>query len=121
MRVLTKDDLIDMLCCDVQIDRIEWANEGRDLRLGLIVPGDGTKTDVAPRRVILARWVRGLKLHLSFRDDEGRCPMTWDVEANELESEKWFVRFDFAHVGEMTFECNELLCDCGDEEAGRDS
>lgn len=117
----TKDELINALCCDVQVDFIEWSNEGRDLRIGLVMLDNEMETGSISRRVILARWVRGLKIDLRYRDDAGGYPMTWDVEADELQSGELFVRFDFADVGEMTFECSELLWGLGDEEQGSNS
>ncbi len=72
-----------------------WVSNGRDLRFVVGLP-DGRKV------AILFTWVAGLVCDLSYPDDAGGPPLTWDITYT-VEEDRWVTMWDFGSRGSIRF------------------
>jgi hypothetical protein len=90
---------------DVLLRGVEWTNDGRDIAFAVRLPDSDTYS--VRDKTLHCRWASDLQLELSFAENEGGMPLTWDVtfERRDL---GWKVELDFAGAGRISVCCSEL-------------
>lgn len=90
---------------DVRLRSLSWTNDGRDLTFEMILPED---VPLSERNIALhCRWASNLNVALSFRENVGGFPLTWDITFNRV-ANSWRVEFAFAGVGLVSLCCSEI-------------
>jgi len=100
MQALTKEEVIKLPACDVQLAGIEWRHD-MALVLTLVLP------DKRPAQ-LTATFGRHLRVALEFDERGAGYPLSWDTTYSELPDGEWHVLMDFAHTGAVEFDCSEL-------------
>lgn len=100
MSALTKEGIVKLPACDVQLAGIEWQPD-MALVLTLVLPDNR-------RAHLTATFARHLRISLEFDERTGGYPMTWDTTYSELPDGGWHVLMDFEHKGAVEFDCSEL-------------
>jgi hypothetical protein len=108
MQPLAKEAIATLPNCDVELAGIEWRPD-MVLVLTLILP-DKERSRLKRAR-FSATYARHLRLNLDFDERTGGYPLTWEITYSYSESPhpKWAVFMDFAHKGEIEFDCSELF------------
>ncbi|RLB46345.1 MAG: hypothetical protein DRJ42_27865 [Deltaproteobacteria bacterium] len=90
---------------DVCLRGLSWTNEGRDLALAVRFPGSGPSS----RRdmTLHCRWASNLHVALTFKENQGGFPLTWDVIFDRADC-GWKIELDFAGAGRIVLSCSEM-------------
>jgi hypothetical protein len=88
-------NLHDLAWSDCSLIGQTWVSDGRDLELAVRM-GDGR------RMVILFTWVAGLACELTYPENEGGAPLSWDVTYTQADS-RWAALWDFGNRGSLRF------------------
>ena len=92
--------------CDVELCAVSWTNGGRDLQLDFVAVGNPAEES---QRILIARWISGLRVNLAFERTTAGRPLSWDAVFRHEPGGRWIVEIDFASHGVLRFECTELL------------
>jgi hypothetical protein len=103
MNIVTKEGIAELPAGDLQLARIEWRPD-MSLVLTLLLSDKR-------RAHLTATFARHLHIGIEFDERSGGYPLTWDTIYSELPAGGWHVLMDFAHAGEVEFDCSELHID----------
>lgn len=95
-------ELLKLLRSDVILQSIEWINDGRDIELTVSIP-----PPQSPLYRLRFHWVTRLRMTI----DNAQCGgllMTFDNEYARFQ-DGWFVNYNFASAGEISFNCNDIF------------
>jgi hypothetical protein len=99
----TTGDIAGMPWADVKLSGFLWLDAECGVELMLEWP-PGSVSEPG-RAVLSCTWVSHLTSTLDF---EGGKPLTWNVSFERTADQRWQVTFDFAHRGQIAFECTAM-------------
>jgi hypothetical protein len=80
---------------DCTLFGLAWCHDGLDLEVAVLLPD-------ARRVKITYTWVAELQCHLSYPNNHGGPPMTWDVTYT-ADGDRRAVLWDFSSAGKLQF------------------
>jgi hypothetical protein len=107
----TTEAIRDLDWGDATFHGFVWENEGKDLKLHLAHASQAVSA-------LICHWASDLVINLNWRRPRsstehhpirrGGTLLTWECKMEVGSDGRWRVMLDFAHDGEVTFECESI-------------
>ena len=101
MRLLTNKQISEFPHSDVELTGIEWLPDC-GLRLTVVLTDHHTVW-------LVCNWISRLQVNMDFGQNSGGA-MTWDIDYLK-QAAGWHICMDFASVGSIDFDCQEIHLD----------